>query len=162
MRVARLTAAAATYTHGRLPLPRTPLLTRRPCPPPVPAHAASAPGFGTGATSRATGGYSSGPSSPPVSKSVYAATPARPDDRDSPGSGGGAQIDGKQFFQVARSKLSYEQFSQFLHNIKELNAGRQNRDETLSRVRDIFGYQHHDLFGVFEQLLNKAATSFGA
>ncbi|KAG1678977.1 hypothetical protein FOA52_013040 [Chlamydomonas sp. UWO 241] len=119
---------------------------------------ASGPAFGTGATSRASGGFASGPSSPPVSKSVYTATPAaRP---DSPGSG--AQIDGKQFFQVARSKLSYEQFSQFLHNIKELNAGRQNRDETLSRVRDIFGYQHHDLFAVFEQLLNKAATSFGA
>ncbi len=46
-----------------------------------------------------------------------------------------------------RSKLSYEQFSQFLHNIKELNAGRQNRDETLRRVKDIFGYQHQDLFG---------------
>ena len=46
-----------------------------------------------------------------------------------------------------RSKLSYEQFAQFLHNIKELNAGRQNRDETLRRVRDIFGYQHQDLFG---------------
>lgn len=103
-----------------------------------------------------------------------------------------------------RSKLSYEQFAQFLHNIKELNAGRQNRDETLRRVRDIFGYQHQDLFGawtrpihpsvasstygydlilfilpietqpsstlihtftragVFEQLLNKAASSFGA
>eukprot|EP00955_Chlamydomonas_euryale_P067674 359913-Chlamydomonas_euryale.AAC.7 len=110
------------------------------------------PAVGAGAASRAS--YASGSPPQPV-KSAYNAASAS---RDSPVS---EQIDGKQFFQVARSKLSYEQFSQFLHNIKELNAGRQNRDETLMRVRDIFGYQHQDLFVVFEQLLNKAASSFG-
>ncbi len=51
----------------------------------------------------------------------------------------------------ARSKLSYEQFSQFLHNIKELNAGRQKREDTLRRVHDIFGYQHQDLYGGREE-----------
>ncbi|CAN1263295.1 Uncharacterized protein At4g15545 [Linum perenne] len=35
------------------------------------------------------------------------------------------RIDGKEFFRQARSRLSYEQFSAFLANIKELNAQRQ-------------------------------------
>lgn len=46
-----------------------------------------------------------------------------------------------------RAQLSYEQFSQFLHNIKELNAGRQSREETLRRARDIFGPAHQDMYG---------------
>ena len=152
--------------------------------------------------------YSVGVSSPPQPKSStgYASSdatatrqppPSSPPPSGSPSAQPHQQMDGKQFFQVARwalspplvvrlltlfpltypderscrmpytlcrkfpspphlaflplpplrSKLSYEQFSQFLHNIKELNAGRQNRDETLRRVRDIFGYQHQDLFG---------------
>ncbi|GAX78896.1 hypothetical protein CEUSTIGMA_g6335.t1 [Chlamydomonas eustigma] len=117
-----------------------------------PPHQASAAGKNTAATAATSNDYSSNivggglSSSPTMSGSHHSNT---------------QQMDGKQFFQVARSKLSYEQFSQFLHNIKELNAGRQNRDDTLRRVRDIFGYQHQDLFGIFEQLLNKAASSFG-
>lgn len=72
-------------------------------------------------------------------------------------------VDGKQFFSLARSKLSYEAFSSFLHNIKELNAGRQTKDMTLMRVKEVFGAQGHEqLYLTFEQLLNKAASSFGA
>ncbi|KAL6514027.1 hypothetical protein OROHE_019483 [Orobanche hederae] len=37
------------------------------------------------------------------------------------------RIDGKEFFRQARSRLSLEQFSAFLANIKELNAQRQSR-----------------------------------
>ncbi|MBA0792351.1 hypothetical protein Gohar_016858 [Gossypium harknessii] len=37
-------------------------------------------------------------------------------------------IDGKEFFRQARSQLSYEQFSAFLANIKELNAQKQTRE----------------------------------
>mmetsp|Transcript_37082 Transcript_37082/g.82482 ORF Transcript_37082/g.82482 Transcript_37082/m.82482 type:complete len:292 (-) Transcript_37082:265-1140(-) len=71
-----------------------------------------------------------------------------------------SQVDGKEFFRHARQRLSYEQFSQFLHLIKELNAGRITRDETLRRAYDILGHTHQDLYGAFEQLLSRAMTSF--
>lgn len=38
------------------------------------------------------------------------------------------RLDGKEFFRQARNRLSYEQFSEFLSNIKELNAHRQSRE----------------------------------
>ena len=43
------------------------------------------------------------------------------------------KVDGKEFFRRARARLSYENFSQFLQNIKELNAHKQTRAETLAR-----------------------------
>lgn len=43
-----------------------------------------------------------------------------------------ARLDGKEFFRQARSRLSYEKFSSFLANIKELNAHRQTREVYLS------------------------------
>ncbi|KAA8523449.1 hypothetical protein F0562_009872 [Nyssa sinensis] len=44
------------------------------------------------------------------------------------------RIDGKEFFCQARSRLSYEQFSAFLANIKELNAQKKSREETLKKA----------------------------
>ena len=44
-------------------------------------------------------------------------------------------MDGKEFFRQARARLSYENFSQFLSNIKELNAHKQTRTETLERAK---------------------------
>lgn len=38
-----------------------------------------------------------------------------------------------QHSNACRARLSYEQFSQFLTSIKELNAGRQSREDTLRR-----------------------------
>ncbi|GFR52888.1 hypothetical protein Agub_g15521 [Astrephomene gubernaculifera] len=74
-----------------------------------------------------------------------------------PSNGGGSppRVDGREFFRQARAQLSYEQFSQFLHNIKELNAGRQSREETLRRSRDIFGPMHQDMYAMFEALLSR-------
>jgi hypothetical protein len=73
------------------------------------------------------------------------------------GSGGGGssgglpgaspRVDGKEFFRQARARLSYEQFSSFLASIKELNAGRQSREDTLKRARDLFGVANDDLYG---------------
>jgi hypothetical protein len=37
--------------------------------------------------------------------------------------------------------------SQFLQSIKELNAGRQSREDTLRRSREIFGPLRQDLYG---------------
>ena len=95
--------------------------------------------------------------SPSLSPSHHTSHYAASDSTSTP-----LNVDGKQFFSIARSKLSYEAFSSFLHNIKELNAGRQTKEMTLMRVREVFGQQHEQLYLTFEQLLNKAASSFGA
>ena len=69
--------------------------------------------------------------------------------------GASPRIDGKEFFRQARARLSYEQFSSFLQNIKELNAHRQSREETLHKARSIFGSENDDLYGAFEGLLSR-------
>ncbi|CAL5402528.1 unnamed protein product [Camellia sinensis] len=65
------------------------------------------------------------------------------------------RIDGKEFFRQARSRLSYEQFSAFLANIKELNAQNQSREETLRKAEEIFGMDNKDLCLSFQGLLNR-------
>ncbi|GER52766.1 oxygen sensor histidine kinase NreB [Striga asiatica] len=65
------------------------------------------------------------------------------------------RIDGKEFFRQARSRLSLEQFSSFLANIKELNAQRQSREETLRKAEEIFGMDNKDLYISFQGLLNR-------
>ncbi|GJV41154.1 angiomotin [Tanacetum coccineum] len=65
------------------------------------------------------------------------------------------KIDGKEVFRQARSRLSYEQFSAFLANIKELNAQRQSREETLRKAEEIFGNDNKDLYLSFQALLNR-------
>ncbi|KAL6544621.1 hypothetical protein OROMI_023483 [Orobanche minor] len=66
-----------------------------------------------------------------------------------------ARFDGKEFFRQARSRLSLEQFSAFLSDIKELNAQRQSREETLRRAEEIFGSDNKDLYISFQRLLNR-------
>ncbi|XP_042483413.1 uncharacterized protein At4g15545-like [Macadamia integrifolia] len=83
---------------------------------------------------------SSAASSPPRGRPLPARTP---------------RIDGKEFFRQARSRLSYEQFSAFLANIKELNAQRQSREETLTKAEEIFGTDNKDLYLSFQGLLNR-------
>ncbi|GIM09912.1 hypothetical protein Vretimale_13710 [Volvox reticuliferus] len=90
-----------------------------------------------------------------TSSAQYAAPPLSMSHTQYGPSGSPPRIDGKEFFKQARAQLSYEQFSQFLHNIKELNAGRQSREETLRRSRDIFGPMHQDMYGMFESLLSR-------
>ncbi|KAL6543007.1 hypothetical protein OROHE_010527 [Orobanche hederae] len=65
------------------------------------------------------------------------------------------RFDGKEFFRQARSRLSLEQFSAFLSDIKELNAQRQSREETLRRAEEIFGSDNKDLYISFQRLLNR-------
>ncbi|KAL6546982.1 hypothetical protein OROMI_022703 [Orobanche minor] len=65
------------------------------------------------------------------------------------------RIDGKEFFRQARSRLSLEQFSAFLANIKELNAQRQSREDTLRKSQEIFGMENKDLYISFQGLLNR-------
>lgn len=75
--------------------------------------------------------------------------------RGRPLSGRTPRIDGKEFFRQARSRLSYEQFSAFLANIKELNAQKQTREETLRKAEEIFGTDNKDLYLSFQGLLNR-------
>ncbi|OIT39167.1 PREDICTED: uncharacterized protein At4g15545 [Nicotiana attenuata] len=85
---------------------------------------------------------SSAANSPPKARPLPAQTP---------------RIDGKEFFRQARSRLSYEQFSAFLANIKELNAHKQSREETLKKAEDIFGMDNKDLYLSFQGLLNRSS-----
>lgn len=68
---------------------------------------------------------------------------------------GRTRVDGKEFFRQVRSRLSYEQFSAFLSNVKELNAHKQTREETLRKAGEIFGPDNKDLYAIFEGLITR-------
>ncbi|KAJ3676338.1 hypothetical protein LUZ60_003750 [Juncus effusus] len=68
---------------------------------------------------------------------------------------GRTRVDGKEFFRQVRSRLSYEQFSAFLANVKELNAHKQTREETLRKADEIFGPDNKDLYTIFEGLITR-------
>jgi len=68
---------------------------------------------------------------------------------------GRPRIDGKEFFRQARTRLSYEQFGAFLANIKEFNAQKQSREDTLSKAEEIFGTEHNDLYISFQNMLSR-------
>ncbi|XP_010938868.1 uncharacterized protein At4g15545 isoform X2 [Elaeis guineensis] len=68
---------------------------------------------------------------------------------------GRTRVDGKEFFRQVRSRLSYEQFSAFLANVKELNAHKQTREETLQKADEIFGPDNRDLYTIFEGLITR-------
>uniref|UniRef100_A0A1J3HAX7 At4g15545-like C-terminal domain-containing protein n=1 Tax=Noccaea caerulescens TaxID=107243 RepID=A0A1J3HAX7_NOCCA len=119
--------------------------------PPRSYSAASSPKQFSGAASPTSSHYdirlwssssqqSSLPSSPPRSHSSASARHPR--------------IDGKEFFRQARSRLSYQEFSAFLANIKELNARKQSREETLRKAEEIFGTDKNDLYVSFKGLLS--------
>ncbi|KAL1548532.1 hypothetical protein AAHA92_16751 [Salvia divinorum] len=68
---------------------------------------------------------------------------------------GKTRVDGKEFFRQVRSRLSYEQFSAFLANVKELNSHKQTKEETLGKVDEIFGPDNKDLYAIFEGLITR-------
>ncbi|KAK2646720.1 hypothetical protein Ddye_021915 [Dipteronia dyeriana] len=68
---------------------------------------------------------------------------------------GRARVDGKEFFRQVRSRLTYEQFGAFLANVKELNAHKQTREETLRKADEIFGPENKDLYAIFEGLITR-------
>lgn len=69
------------------------------------------------------------------------------------------RVDGKEFFRQARNRLTHDQFSEFLANIKELNAHRQSRETTLRRADEIFGSENKDLCVAFDGLLSRHLPS---
>lgn len=98
-----------------------------------------------------TPGYGSTPNMPPPPASA----PASATPNAGIGSTTPARVDGKEFFRRARARLSYEQFSAFLQNIKDLNAHRKTREEALGRAKEIFGSEGADLYASFEGLLSR-------
>ncbi|CAM8995061.1 unnamed protein product [Rhodiola kirilowii] len=70
---------------------------------------------------------------------------------------GRTRVDGKEFFRQVRSRLSYEQFGAFLANVKELNAQKQTKKDTLRKVDEIFGPDNKDLYAIFEGLIMRNA-----
>ncbi|KAL6893599.1 hypothetical protein ACP4OV_007697 [Aristida adscensionis] len=110
----------------------------------------------SGATSpsrpRIEGHMSMTPWYPSSKQSSAASSPPR----GRPNPGRTPRIDGKEFFRQARSRLSYEQFGAFLANIKELNAHKQSREETLKKAEEIFGPDNKDLYLSFQGLLNRS------
>ncbi len=92
-----------------------------------------------------------GANPPPTASSP----PGVPSSAGGPDGGSSAHLDGKDFFRQARLRLTYDQFNQFLSNIKRLNDHAQSRDETLTRAQEIFGAENDDLFTAFKQLLSK-------
>ncbi|PRQ39008.1 hypothetical protein RchiOBHm_Chr4g0420331 [Rosa chinensis] len=68
---------------------------------------------------------------------------------------GRTRVDGKEFFRQVRSRLSYEQFGAFLANVKELNAHKQTKEETLHKAGEIFGPDNKDLYVIFEGLISR-------
>lgn len=102
------------------------------------------------------GGNTPMPSAPPTAPPTAHATPttAPPGASLTPGASP-ARVDGKEFFRRARARLSYEQFSAFLQNIKDLNAHRRTREEALKRAKEIFGPDGADLYASFEGLLSR-------
>ena len=106
-----------------------------------------------GSPARSVGGSSAAARSPSRSKNFGAGGGAG-SAAASPAAGAG-KVDGKEFFRRARARLSYERFSQFLQNIKDLNAHKRTRAETLQKAREIFGETNDDLYETFETLLVK-------
>ncbi|KAF5452421.1 hypothetical protein F2P56_027421 [Juglans regia] len=68
---------------------------------------------------------------------------------------GRTRVDGKEFFRQVRIRVSYEQFGAFLANVKELNAHKQTKEETLLKADEIFGPDNKDLYKIFEGLVTR-------
>nr|XP_043610685.1 uncharacterized protein At4g15545-like isoform X2 [Erigeron canadensis] len=68
---------------------------------------------------------------------------------------GRTRVDGKEFFRQVRGRLSYEQFSAFLANVKELNSHKQTKEDTLQKADEIFGPENKDLYVIFEGLISR-------
>ncbi|XP_065864968.1 uncharacterized protein At4g15545-like isoform X2 [Euphorbia lathyris] len=155
---------ASRYTGQRFSI--TPYITPRLTPtgtPKIISTSVSPRGFSTAASPQITSGATSPRKSQHEGRNAVSSwyrssqqsSAANSPPRGRPMPGRTPRIDGKEFFRQARSRLSYEQFSAFLANIKELNAQKQTRDETLRKAEDIFGTDNQDLYISFQALLNR-------
>ena len=61
-------------------------------------------------------------------------------------------MDAATYYQQVKRVLEPDQFREFSANIKRLNAGQQSVDETLEKVRQIFGEHRPFLFAQLRQV----------
>mmetsp|Transcript_30205 Transcript_30205/g.70500 ORF Transcript_30205/g.70500 Transcript_30205/m.70500 type:complete len:293 (-) Transcript_30205:7-885(-) len=73
-----------------------------------------------------------------------------------PAAGGEVALDAATYYQQVKRVLEPEQFREFSANIKKLNAGHQSVEETLQKVRDIFGEHRPFLFAQLQKLIRQA------
>jgi len=146
--------ASAAYEHERNPAPRAFIPSASP-----PHPTSTSPPVPVASVPRYMGGSASAASSP---LAAYAPSGVVQGPGQGLGQGappppgsGSVHLDGKDFFRQARLRLTYEQFNQFLSNIKRLNDHAQSREDTLLRAQEIFGAENQDLFVAFKNLLTK-------
>jgi hypothetical protein len=81
-----------------------------------------------------------------------ATTPSAPGAASSPE----VTLDAATYYQQVKRVLEPDQFREFSANIKKLNAGHQSVDETLQKVREIFGEHRPFLFAQLQKLIRQA------
>jgi len=93
------------------------------------------------------GGYPhAATSAPPKPQAPPAPAPAAPE----------VTMDAATYYQQVKRVLEPDQFREFSANIKKLNAGQQSVDETLEKVREIFGEHRPFLFAQLQKLIRQA------
>ncbi|KAJ1475255.1 hypothetical protein T484DRAFT_3189994 [Baffinella frigidus] len=83
---------------------------------------------------------------PPAAAAGNTGAPAAPE----------VTLDAATYYQQVKRVLEPEQFREFSANIKKLNSGHQSVDETLDRVREIFGEHRPFLFAQLQKLIRQA------
>mmetsp|Transcript_19630 Transcript_19630/g.48184 ORF Transcript_19630/g.48184 Transcript_19630/m.48184 type:complete len:292 (+) Transcript_19630:64-939(+) len=91
--------------------------------------------------------YPSHATSAPIPRSTTPAAPAVAPE---------VTLDAATYYQQVKRVLEPEQFREFSANIKKLNAGHQSVDETLEKVREIFGEHRPFLFAQLQKLIRQA------
>lgn len=64
------------------------------------------------------------------------------------------EMQGREFFLQAKSRLSYENFSVFSCYVKQLNDKSISKEMALVEVKEIFGDENADLYSTFASLLS--------
>jgi len=71
------------------------------------------------------------------------------------------RLDGaKEFFRQVRARMPRQDCSQFLHDIKELEAHQKTPEETLQAAADLFGPKNTDLYKAFASMVEARASAF--
>lgn len=88
----------------------------------------------------------------------HAAVPAKPAAPPSAPAPAAPEVtmDAATYYQQVKRVLEPDQFREFSANIKKLNAGQQSVDETLEKVREIFGEHRPFLFAQLQKLIRQA------
>ncbi|MGB1605186.1 MAG: hypothetical protein ACPIOQ_71300 [Promethearchaeia archaeon] len=117
---------------------------------------------------KATGNYFNGSTdmyggigggSLPTTSFPHSATSAPPKPQAAPAPAAPeVTMDAATYYQQVKRVLEPDQFREFSANIKRLNAGQQSVDETLEKVRQIFGEHRPFLFAQLQKLIRQVCS----